>query len=259
MKIATWNVNSVKVRTAHLVDWLKLAEPDVVCLQELKCLDEAFPRLEVEALGYRVSTRGQKTYNGVAVITRAPHQVVLDHLPGDDADDQARYLEVDVAGVRVASLYLPNGNPIGTEKFSYKLGWMDRLRQRAEELLAQEIPFILAGDYNVAENDGDVWDPADVADDALVQPETRAAWQRLNWLGLTNAYRAFHHEEGRFSWWDYRAGGWQKDRGMLIDHLLLSPEAADLLVEADIDRRPRGWEKASDHTPVWCRLDLAAA
>ncbi|MGB0683631.1 MAG: exodeoxyribonuclease III [Magnetovibrionaceae bacterium] len=256
MKIATWNVNSVKARTQHLLDWVQLAEPDVVLLQELKCQDEAFPRLEVESLGYHVSTKGQKTYNGVAVLSRMPHDVIIDHLPGEDTDEQARYLEVALEGMdlRVASLYLPNGNPIGTEKFSYKLRWMERLKARAEDLLANEIPFVLGGDYNVAPTEGDVYDPEDVASDALVQPETREAWRRLLWLGLTDAFRATTSEVGQFSWWDYRGGGWQKDRGMLIDHLLLSPQAADLLEGAGVDRRPRGWEKASDHTPVWCAL-----
>lgn len=258
MKIATWNVNSVKSRTAHLVDWLDQFQPDVVCLQELKCQEDAFPMMEIQAAGYQAAVSGQKTYNGVAILSRAPLEVTATRLPGDDGDDQARYIEAVIDGdVRVASIYLPNGNPLGTEKFDYKLNWMNRLYTHARSLLETEQPVVLAGDYNVIPEAGDCYDPKSFAGDALFQPESRAAFRKILHLGYTEAFRALHSELGRFSWWDYRGGGWQKDHGVRIDHLLLSPQAADRLTACDIDRTPRGWEKPSDHTPVW--VELASA
>lgn len=254
MKIATWNVNSVKARLPHLVGFLGEFRPDVLLLQELKCRDEEFPRLEVEAAGYRFAARGQKSYNGVAILARAPIDVLSDRLPGDDGDDQARYLEARVDGVRIASLYAPNGNPVGTEKFAYKLAWMARLERHARALLASEEPVVLGGDYNVIPSAEDVYDPAAWTGDALWQPESRAALRRILWAGYTDGFRAIDPRPHRYSFWDYQAGRWQRDEGIRIDHLLLSPAATDRLVAAGIDRGPRGRDKASDHTPVWCEL-----
>jgi exodeoxyribonuclease III len=254
VKIATFNVNSIKVRLPILLAWLDEAKPDVVCLQEIKCLAADFPALELKGLGYHAEVLGQRSYNGVALLSKAPAQDVLRGLPGDDGDEQARYVEATIAGVRVGSLYLPNGNPLGTEKFDYKLRWMERLKAHARQLLAQEIPFVLAGDYNVCPTDADVFDPAVMRDDALCQPETRRAFRALLNIGLTDAFRVFHAEPHRYSFWDYQQGRWYRDEGLRIDHLLLSPQAADRVIAADIDKRPRGKEKASDHTPVWCAL-----
>jgi exodeoxyribonuclease III len=254
MKIATFNVNSIKVRLPILLAWLEEAKPDVVCLQEIKCLAADFPALELKGLGYHAEVVGQRSYNGVALLSKTPAQEVRHGLPGDDGDEQARHVEATIAGVRVASLYLPNGNPVGTEKFSYKLRWMARLAAHAKALLAQEIPFVLAGDYNVCPTEADVFDPAVMREDALCQPESRRAFRALLNLGLTDAFRVFHPEPHRYSFWDYQQGRWYRDEGLRIDHLLLSPQAADRLIAADIDKSPRGKEKASDHTPVWCEL-----
>ena len=254
VKIATWNVNSIKARLPHLLAWLREAAPDVVLLQEIKTTAEQFPRLEVEDAGYNVAVAGQKTYNGVAVLSRRPIDVELTTLPGDAADEQARYLEAFTGDVRVASIYLPNGNPVDSDKYPYKLAWMERLYAHVRTLLATEDAVVLGGDFNVAPEDGDVFDPAAWKDDALCRPETRAAWRSIVHLGLTDAFRAMTGETGRYSWWDYRGGAWSRDHGLRIDHLLLSPQAADRLLAAGIDRKPRGWEKASDHTPVWCEI-----
>ncbi len=254
-KIASWNVNSVKARLEHLCKWLAEFGPDIVLLQELKCIEENFPRLEIEDLGYNVAVVGQKSYNGVAILSKNPIDVELTALPGDPADEQARYLEAFTGNVRVASIYLPNGNPIPGEKFAYKLAWLERLYGHVKELLKGEDAFVLGGDYNVIQLDGDCHDPKAFADDALFQPESRAALRKILHLGLTDAFRAVTSETGRYTWWGYQAGGWPKDHGVLIDHLLLSPQAADRLVACDIDRTPRGWEKASDHTPIWCELE----
>ena len=254
MKIACWNVNSIKVRLPHLCDWLREAAPDVVLLQETKVTDEQFPALEIEDLGYNLAVAGQKTYNGVAVLSKRPLEVEHRALPGDPEDEQARYLEAVTDGVRVISVYVPNGNPVDSEKFPYKLAWLKRLRRRVTDLLDTEDAFVIGGDYNVAPTDADAYDPAGWSDDALCRPESRAAFRRLVHLGLTDAFRAKHAEPGRYSWWDYRGGAWQRDNGMRIDHLLLSPQAADRLEAADIDKTPRAWKKASDHTPVWCTL-----
>lgn len=261
MLIATFNVNSVKARLPRVLEWLEAAKPDVALLQELKCLDDDFPRLEVEELGYRAEVHGQKSYNGVAILSRHEIEDVRRGLPGDDADEQARYIEATVQGVRVASIYLPNGNPVSDEtKYSYKLRWMERLAAHARDtLLPTEMPVVLGGDYNVCPTDDDLYDPDGWADDALCRPESRNRFRRLLNLGLTEAYRALHPGEAhRYSYWDYVKGRWQKDEGLRIDHLLLSPAAADRLSECDIDKTPRGKEKPSDHTPVWLRLREAA-
>ena len=252
--IATWNVNSIKARMPVLADWLRAAAPDVVLLQEIKCTDDAFPRLEVEALGYRIETHGQKSYNGVAILARAAIEDVRRGLPGDDADDHARYIEATVAGVRVASIYLPNGNPADGERFGYKLAWMRRLACRAAGLLEDGAMAVLGGDYNVIPEPLDARDPGRWADDALFRPESRRAFRALTHLGLTDAFRALHPGEQAFTFWDYQHGAWQADDGIRIDHLLLTPRAADRLQRAWIDKDPRAKPKASDHTPVLVEL-----
>ncbi len=259
MKIASWNVNSVKVRLPHLLDYLKSAQPDVLCLQEIKCPAEDFPQLEVQALGYRVEAIGQRAYNGVALISKEPARDIVCGLPEPGDDDQARYIEASFTGaaggeVRVASIYLPNGNPIDTDKFTYKLAWMDRLLGHAQALLRRELPFVLAGDYNICPADEDVYDPVAFRDDALCQRESRARFRALLYLGLTDSYRAFHREPHRYTFWDYQAGRWNRDEGLRIDHLLLSPHAADRVTACEIDKSPRGKDRASDHTPIWCEL-----
>ena len=253
-KIATWNVNSVKARLARVTEWLAEAKPDVALLQETKCTDDTFPREEIEALGYNVALNGQKTYNGVAILSKRPIEDVTRGLPGDDGDDQARYIEAFTGGVRVASIYVPNGNPVSTDKYPYKLTWLERLGAHARGLLANEETIVLGGDYNVCPTDDDVYDPEGWADDALCRPESRNRFRRIVHLGLIDAFRALHREIGAYSFWDYQGGAWQKDHGLRIDHLLLSPQAADRLAASGIDRKPRGKDKASDHTPVWCEI-----
>lgn len=248
MKIASWNVNSVKARLGHVKTWLAAREPDVLMLQELKGLE--FPQEEFAALGYQSAAVTQKSYNGVAILAKAPMDVVLRALPGDEADEQARYLEVEIEGVRVIDIYLPNGNPVGTEKFSYKLAWMERLRARLQELRVAEVPFVIGGDFNVIPEPEDCYDPAAWIEDALFRPESRAAWRSLQYLGLTDALRAVNKAAGEYTFWDYQAGGWPKNKGIRIDHFLLSPALADRLAGCWIDREPRGWEQPSDHTPV---------
>jgi len=259
MKIATFNVNSIKARLGNLKDWLDEAKPDIACLQEIKCVDDAFPKGEIEELGYNVAVHGQKTYNGVAILSRHPLEDVTAGLPGDKSDEQARYLEaivsVDGGVVRVASIYLPNGNG-GEDKYAYKLKWMDRLIKHARDLLSHEEPLVLAGDYNVIPTEDDVYDPVAWAEDALFLPQTRAKFHELLNLGLTDAFRACHTEAHRYSFWDYQRGAWQKDHGLRIDHLLLSPQAVDRLTGCDIDRAVRGREKPSDHVPVWASFDF---
>ena len=254
MKIATWNVNSIKVRIPHLMDWVAEAGPDILVLQELKTTDDQFPRMAMDELGYNFATIGQKTYNGVAILAKEPIEVEHTHLPGDDTDIQARYVEAIVGQVRVASIYVPNGNPVGTEKFPYKLQWMDRLIAHARSLLALEEVLVLGGDFNVCPTDEDVYDPQGFAEDALCRPESRARFRTLRNLGYTDALRAFHAELGLYTYWDYQAGRWNRDEGLRIDHLLLSPQAADRLIASGVDKGPRGKEKPSDHTPVWCEL-----
>ena len=259
MRIATWNVNSINARLETVSAWFKQASPDVACLQEIKCVDEAFPRGLFEDLGYTVAVHGQKSYNGVALLSKTRLEDIRRGLPGDDGDDHARYLEAVVSGprpIRVASIYLPNGNPIGTEKFGYKLAWMDRLRHHAGELLALEEPLALAGDYNVIPEPTDCDDPTSWMGDALFQPETRAAFRSLKWLGLTDAYLAIDGAPNTYTFWDYQAGAWRRNHGIRIDHVLLSPQAADRLRGCEIYKDVRGWDKPSDHVPVVVELEL---
>ncbi len=259
MRVATWNVNSVKQRVDNVVAWLKEREPDIVCLQETKCVDETFPREPFEALGYNLAVHGQKTFNGVAILSKLPFDEITPRLPGDEEDDHARFIETLVstsAGVvRVASIYLPNGNPPETDKYTYKISWMDRLLKYTRERLELEEPLVLAGDYNVIPTPADVYDPAAWAGDALFLPTSRAKFYALTHLGLTDALRAGSDAAGLYTYWDYQAGCWQKNFGLRIDHVLLSPQAADRLVAAGIDKHVRAWEKPSDHVPVW--VDLA--
>lgn len=260
MKIATWNINGVKARLETVCTWLKESQPDVACLQEIKSIDENFPSERFEELGYNVATHGQKGFNGVAIFSKSPFEEVTRRLPGDDEDEQARYIEAVVANgdgdgvVRIASLYLPNGNPIDTPKFPYKLAWMKRLESHARTLLDEEIPVILAGDYNVIPEPRDCRRPSDWANDALYQPESRGAFRALENLGFTDAIRATYPDDEVFTFWDYQAGAWPKNDGIRIDHLMLSSYAADLLVSAGVERQTRGWEKPSDHVPVWVEL-----
>lgn len=256
LKIATWNVNGINARTEHLLRWLKDFNPDVALLQELKTPGDAIPQLELSELGYKIEFVGQKSFNGVAILSKHPIDIVLTELPGNADDPQARYIEANTGGIRVASIYFPNGNPVDTEKFDYKLNFMERILERTCDLLAEDIPFVMAGDYNVAPDDGDVYDISVMGTDAICREEGRVLYRRHLFMGLTNAFKLYHPEPELFSWWDYRAGGWQKNNGVLIDHILLSPKAADMLTNSNIDKTPRGWEKPSDHTPVWCELKV---
>ncbi|PRD41242.1 exodeoxyribonuclease III [Phyllobacterium phragmitis] len=260
MKIVTWNINGIKARIDNLLHWLKESEPDIVCLQEIKSVDEQFPRLEIEALGYHVETHGQKGFNGVAILSRSTPDEVSRGLPGDDTDEQARFIEAvfsRAAGVvRVVSLYLPNGNPVNTEKYLYKLAWMERLERWAEHRLALEEPLVLAGDYNVIPQPEDAKHPEQWLNDALFLPATKQAFRRLGNLGFSDAIRSVSDAPGLYSFWDYQAGAWQKNNGIRIDHLMLSPEAANHLASANIEKHVRAWEKPSDHVPVTIELAL---
>ena len=260
MKIATFNINGIKARAEALPRWLDDARPDVVLLQEIKSVDEGFPRDLFEDRGYNVETHGQKSFNGVAILSKLPLEDVSRGLPGDDDDAQARYIEATVVGeteaLRLCGLYLPNGNPAPGPKYDYKLAWMARLEARARALLAAETPFLMAGDFNVIPQAEDAARPEAWREDALFRPETRAAWRRIVHLGLTDAFRARTQGGGHYSFWDYQAGAWDRNNGIRIDHLLLSPAAADRLRDCRIDREVRGGEKPSDHVPVWVELDL---
>jgi exodeoxyribonuclease-3 len=259
MRIATWNVNSVRQRMDSLQAWLKERQPDIVCLQEIKCTDDAFPREPLEALGYNVAVHGQKTWNGVALLSKLPFDEVAPGLIGDEADVQARFLEALVStkngSLRVISLYLPNGNG-GQDKYAYKLKWMDRLIRFSDERLKLEEPMLLAGDYNVIPTPQDARRPEVWVNDALFLPPTRERFRALTNLGLTDAIRAVSDDPGLYSFWDYQAGAFQKDDGIRIDHVMLSPQAADRLRDAGIDRHVRGWEKPSDHVPVYVDLNI---
>jgi len=254
VKIATWNVNSVKARLPNVTGWLTETSPDVVLFQEIKSETASFPAAAFEELGYHVHAVGQKTYNGVAILSKIPVSDIITRLPGEEEDEQARYVEGTVGGVRIASLYLPNGNPTGngdSEKYLYKLRWMERLRAHAARLLQTGMPVVLGGDYNVSPAAEDVYDPVGWREDALFRQETRLRFQSILALGYTEAFRALHPGlVPAYSFWDYQAGAWPRNNGLRIDHFLLSPQAADRLESCDIDKGPRGQEKASDHTPV---------
>jgi exodeoxyribonuclease-3 len=260
MKIATWNINGVKARIESLLVYLRQEAPDVICLQEIKSVDEGFPSAAIEELGYNVAVHGQKGFNGVAILSKPPLEDITPRLPGNGADEHARFIEARVhvpsGALKVASIYLPNGNPIASEKFAYKLAWLGRLEKHVRALLSEEAMLVLAGDYNVIPEPIDARRPEAWRDDALYQPESRAAFRRLLNDGLTDAVRLCHPQAGVYTFWDYQAGSYQKDDGIRIDHLLLSPQAADRLKAAGIDRFTRGWEKPSDHVPVWIELDV---
>ncbi len=255
MRIATWNINSIRQRIENVTAWLKERAPDIVCLQETKTVDADFPKAPIEALGYNVAVHGQKTFNGVAILSKFRFDEVTPRLPGDDADDHARFLEATVSTahgtLRIASIYLPNGNPPDTEKYTYKIKWMERLSKYAHERLLLEEPLIMAGDYNVIPTADDVHNPAAWTKDALFLPKTRETFRALTHLGLTDAIRAVSDAKDLYTFWDYQAGAWQKNWGIRIDHLLLSPQAADRLTGAGIDKHVRSWEKPSDHVPVY--------
>lgn len=255
MRIATYNINGIKARLPRLLEWLEETGPDVACLQEIKCQDESFPAGEFEALGYHAVWHGQKGFNGVAILARGSEpRETQRRLPGDLEDEHSRYLEAEVNGVRIACIYLPNGNPHPGPKFDYKLAWMQRLRAHMRGLWAQEIPAMVLGDYNVIPEDKDVWSVQAMQDDALMQPESRDAYASLLHDGWVDAVDTLNPRGGVWTFWDYQAGAWQRDHGFRIDHALLSPECADRLVRVGVDKAYRGREKASDHTPVWIEL-----
>jgi exodeoxyribonuclease III len=258
MKIATFNINGIKARIEALPTWLAEAAPDVVVLQEIKSVDEGFPREIFEDLGYNVETHGQKSFNGVAILSKLPLEDVTRGLPGDASDEQARWIEATVVGkraVRICGLYLPNGNPAPGPKYDYKLAWMERMQMRARALLATEEPVLMLGDYNVIPQAEDAAKPEAWVTDALFLPETRAAFRRIVALGFTDAVRVRMPQAGVYTFWDYQAGAWERNNGIRIDHVLLSPQAADLLCDVGIDKAVRGREKPSDHVPVWVELD----
>lgn len=263
MKIATWNINGIKARHDNLITWLKQENPDIACLQEIKSVDENFPRDEIESLGYNLETHGQKSFNGVALLSKLPFDEVNRRLPplspDDELDEQARFIEglfsIEGGAIRIGCLYLPNGNPVDTEKFPYKLRWMERLENWAREKLELEEAFILAGDYNVIPMPHDCYNEKAWEGDALYRPESRTAFRRLLNLGLTEAIRTTNESDKTYTFWDYQAGAWPKNNGIRIDHLLMSPEAAKLLKSADIDKHVRDWEKPSDHVPVWVEIN----
>jgi exodeoxyribonuclease-3 len=260
MDIASWNVNSIKARLPAVTQWLEEAKPDIACLQEVKTVDENFPSEVFEELGYNVAVHGQKSYNGVALLSKFPFDEVTKRLPGDDEDEQARYLEAvistDNGPVRFASIYLPNGNPAPGPKYDYKLEWMERLYVHAKGLLVHEEPLILAGDYNTIQSNDDTWDAALWADDALFLPETRAAFQKLKWLGLTEAFEQVDGRPHQYTFWDYQGGARPKNHGIRIDHLLCSGQAADRLKSVRIDDHVRDRERPSDHVPIIGSFDL---
>ncbi|HPD82611.1 MAG TPA: exodeoxyribonuclease III [Alphaproteobacteria bacterium] len=254
MKIASWNVNSINARLDHVKHWLDQNGPDLLLIQELKGLD--FPSDLFKEIGYQSNAVTQKAYNGVAILSKEPQKVILDKLPGDDRDEQARYLEIDYSNIRVINIYLPNGNPVSndSEKFPYKLAWMDRLRQHLTKLREENVPFLIGGDFNVIPEEKDCHNPKAWEGDALFRIETHQKWRNLVNLGLTDAFRVFHHDAGHYTFWDYQAGAWPQNKGIRIDHFLLSPSLSDRLIACTIDKEPRGQDKASDHTPILLEL-----
>lgn len=260
MRIATFNINGIKARIEALTAWLEEAGPEVVVLQEIKSVDEGFPREAIEDLGYRVETHGQKSFNGVAILSKLPLEDVVRGLPGDESDDQARWIEGTVIGdkgaVRVCGLYLPNGNPAPGPKYDYKLAWMARMRTRAAELMSLEEPALMAGDYNIIPQAEDAAKPDSWRQDALFLPQSRDAYRLILNLGFTEAFRSRHPEPGHYSFWDYQAGAWQRNNGIRIDHILMTPQCADLMADSGIEKELRGRDRPSDHVPVWVDLDL---
>lgn len=259
MKIATFNINGIKARAAALCDWLDEAAPDVALLQEIKSVDEGFPSDLFEERGYNVATHGQKSFNGVAILSKLPLEDITRGLPGDPKDEQARWIEATVIGkqaLRICGLYLPNGNPAPGPKYDYKLNWMERLYERANELIQDQMPALMAGDYNIIQQAEDAARPEAWTKDALFLPQSRTAFRKIVNLGFTDAFRARQNGAGHYSFWDYQAGAWNRNDGILIDHILLTPAAADLLQDCKIDHEIRGREKPSDHVPVWVKLDL---
>ncbi|CRK74063.1 exodeoxyribonuclease III [Nereida ignava] len=259
MKIASFNINGIKARLPALLDWLSEAQPDVAVLQEIKSVDEAFPREPIEDLGYIVETHGQKSFNGVAILSKLPLEDIQRGLPGDETDEQARWIEATVVGkqaIRICGLYLPNGNPVPGPKYDYKLAWMDRQIAHAKNMLRQDMPFLMAGDYNIIPQPEDCANPAAWADDALYRLESRTKFRELCALGLTDAFRARNAAPEQYTFWDYQAGAYNRNDGIRIDHFLLSPQAADLLTDCQVDAHVRGREKPSDHVPIWVELDI---
>lgn len=259
MKIASFNINGIKARATALCDWLDEAAPDVALLQEIKSVDEGFPSELFEDRGYNVVTHGQKSFNGVAILSKLPLEDVKRGLPGDADDEQARWIEATVVGtqaLRICGLYLPNGNPVPGPKYDYKLAWMDRLYSRAQELIQDQMPALMAGDYNIIPQSEDAARPDAWTEDALFLPQSRDAFHTIVNLGFTDAFRARHHGPGHYSFWDYQAGAWNRNDGIRIDHFLLTPSCADLLKDCQIDHQIRGGEKPSDHVPIWVSLDL---
>ncbi len=259
MKIATFNINGIKARAEALPRWLDTAQPDIVLLQEIKSIDENFPRELFEDRGYNVETHGQKSFNGVAILSKYPLEDISRGLPGDDSDEQARWIEATVVGkkaLRICGLYLPNGNPAPGPKYDYKLAWMERLYDRARDLINSEEPALMAGDYNIIPQAEDAARPDAWREDALFRPESREAFRKILNLGFTEAFRSKTQGPGHYSFWDYQAGAWNRNDGIRIDHFLLTPQAADLMSDCQIDSDVRGQEKPSDHVPVWIELDL---
>ena len=258
MRIASYNINGIRARLPALLDWLDETSPDIVVLQEIKCVDEKFPCEEFETRGYEVHAHGQKSFNGVAILSKPPLEDVVRGLPGDPADAQARWVEARIAEgppIHLCGLYLPNGNPAPGPKFDYKLRWMDRLMLRASELLASEEPALMAGDYNIIPQPEDAASAEAWTEDALFLPETRSRWRRLLFSGFYDAFRAHRPDETAYTFWDFKAGAWNRNDGIRIDHFLLTPQCADLMTDCGIDSHVRGWQRPSDHVPIWIEIE----
>ena len=259
MKIASFNINGIKARTPALIDWLKDSRPDVALLQEIKSIDEAFPKEPFENLGYNIETHGQKSFNGVAILSKYPLREIRRGLPGDESDEQARWIEATICAsseIKICCLYLPNGNPLPGPKYDYKLAWMDRLFLRAHDLLRSEKISLMAGDFNIIPQTEDAATPEAWQNDALFKLESRAKFRKILNLGFLDAFRACNDGPGHYSFWDYQAGAWDRNDGIRIDHFLLSPNCADLLTNCKIDSDIRAREKPSDHVPIWIELNV---